>query len=218
MKKQYIINTNGLEVYYDADVLRQIEKKLGHLKDEKYKVLKNAINATVKKAQADLVDKAQGEYTAKKSPLKKATKIKKASTSKLEGEIDVSGETLELRSFKATAPKSGAKAKVLSSSSLKLIQSQRGSRAKAFLATFASGHTAIVQRQDGESYTHGPSISSRREKWGTGADMTRIKKLLAISFPKMVGGEKVYGALAPSIYDNLQANIKKEIERVVNGK
>lgn len=217
MKKQYIVNANGLEVYYDADILQKIEKRLGSLKDQKYKVLKNAINATVKKAQTDLVDKAREEYTAKKSPLKEAMKVKKATNSRPEGEIDVSGETLEVRNFKATAPASGAKAQILTSGSLKLIQSQRGKKARAFLATFASGHTAIVQRQEGESYTHAPSISSRKEKWGPHADMTRIKKLLAISFPKMVGGEKVYGALAPSIYDNLQENITKEIDRVVKG-
>ena len=216
MKKQYIINSNGLQVYYDSDVIRQIEKKLGKFRDQKYKVLKNAVNATVKQAQADLVAKAQKEYTAKKSPLKKATSIKKATTSNPEGVVKVSGETMELRSYKATAPKSGAKAKVLTSGSMKTIQSQRGSRAKAFLATFASGHTAIVQRQDGEHYTDAKSIEDRRDKWGPRADMTRIKKLLALSFPKMIGGEKVYGELAPSIYEDLQENIRKEIQKVVN--
>lgn len=216
MKKQYIVNAGGLEVYYDSDILTRIEKKLGKFRDQRYKVLKNAINATLKTAQAALVDKAQEEYTAKRSPLKKATSTHKASTAKLEGEITVKGETLEIRSFKATTPKVGAKAKVLTSSSLKLIQSQKGSMAKAFLATFASGHTAIVQRQDGESYSDAKAISARHQKWGSGADMTRIKKLLSVSFPKMVGGKRVYGELAPSIYDDLQENIKKEIAKVVN--
>lgn len=216
MKKQFIINSNGLQVYYDSDTVRQIEKKLGKFKDQKYKVLKNAINATVKQAQTDLVAKAQKEYTAKKIPLKRATSIKKASTSSPEGVIKVSGETMELRSYKTTVPKSGAKAKILTSGSLKTIQSQRGTRARAFLATFESGHQAIVQRQAGERYTLAKYIDSRREKWGPRADMTRIKKLLAMSFPKMIGGEKVYGELAPSIYEDLQENIRKEIQKVVN--
>lgn len=214
MKKQYIINSNGLEVYYDSDIIQQIEKKLGKFKDQKYKVLKNAINATVKQAQTDLVAKAQAEYTAKKSPLKKATSIKKASTSSPEGAVKVKGETLELRSYKATVPKSGAKAKILTSGSLKAIQSQRGTRARAFLATFESGHQAIVQRQDGEEYRR--DKAKRQAKYGPHIDVTRLKKLLAISFPKMIGGEKVYGELAPSIYEDLQENIRKEIQKVVN--
>ncbi len=214
MKKQYIINSNGLEVYYDSDIIQQIEKKLGKFKDQKYKVLKNAINATVKQAQTDLVAKAQAEYTAKKSPLKKATSIKKASTSSPEGAVKVKGETLELRSYKATVPKSGAKAKILTSGSLKAIQSQRGTRARAFLAAFESGHQAIVQRQDGEEYRR--DKAKRQAKYGPHIDVTRLKKLLAISFPKMIGGEKVYGELAPSIYEDLQENIRKEIQKVVN--
>ncbi len=50
MKKYQIINSGGLEVYFDADILRQVERRLGRLRDEKYKVLKNAINATAKKS------------------------------------------------------------------------------------------------------------------------------------------------------------------------
>lgn len=217
MKKGYIINSGGLEVYYDADILEKIEKRLGKFRDQKYTVLKNAINATLKDAQAALVNKAQAEYTAKKGPLKKATTTKRASTSKPEGEIDVKGTVLDLKDFKTRSPKGGSQAQVLTSSALKLIQSNRGSRAKAFLVQFSSGKKTIAQRQDGESYSDAKAISSRREKWGSGADMTKIKKLLSVSFPKMVGSDRVYGEIAPDIYDKLQENIKKEIAKVVSG-
>lgn len=208
-------NTDGgpLVVEYDGALLSAIERALGDLKSQRFKVLKNAINATVKQAQTDLVNKAQETYTAKKGPLKRATTTKKASESKPEATITVKGTTLELKEFKATAPRSGAKAKILASGTLKAIQSQKGSRAKGFLATFESGHTAIVQRQDGEEYTQGRS--KRIAKYGQHADLTRLKKLLSISFPKMVGGSAVYGELLPDIYDNLMTNINKEIERVL---
>ena len=100
---------------------------------------------------------------------------------------------------------------------LKLIQSRKGNKAKAFLATFASGHQAIVQRQYGKTYKTASGRSSRQEKWGRSADMTQIKKLLSISAPKMIGDEKkVFGVLRPEIYSNLMDNIRREIDKVVN--
>lgn len=204
-----------LIVEYDGALVDAVATALGDLKDQRFKVLKNAVNATAKQAQADLVAKAQAEYTAKKGPLKKAASIKKGTDSNPEATITVKGTTLELREFKATAPRSGARAKILTSGSLKAIQSQKGSRAKAFLATFDSGHTAIVQRQDGETYRR--EGAKRQAKYGRHIDMTRLKKLLSISFPKMVGGSAVLGELEPDIYETLLANVIREIERVMKG-
>ena len=204
-----------LIVEYDGALVDAVGLALGNLKGQRFKVLKNAVNATAKQAQADLVAKAQATYSAKKTSLKKAATIKNGTESNPEATITVKGETLELREFKTSTPKSGAKAKILSSSALKTIQSQKGSRAKAFLATFESGHTAIVQRQDGETYRR--EGAKRQAKYGRHIDMTRIKKLLSISFPKMVGGSAVLGELEPDIYDTLLANVSKEIERVMKG-
>lgn len=204
-----------LIVEYDGALVDAVATALGDLKDQRFKVLKNAVNATAKQAQADLVAKAQAEYTAKKGPLKKAASIKKGTDSNPEATITVKGTTLELREFKATAPRSGARAKILTSGSLKAIQSQKGSRAKAFLATLESGHTAIVQRQDGETYRR--EGAKRQAKYGRHIDMTRLKKLLSISFPKMVGGSAVLGELEPDIYETLLANVIREIERVMKG-
>lgn len=212
--RQRIDTDRGLLVIeYDGALVDAVGTALGDLKSQRFKVLKNAVNATAKQAQAALVDKAQAEYAAKKGPLKRAATIKKGTDSKPEATITVKGATLELREFKTSAPKSGAKAKILNSSTLKLIQSQRGSKAKAFLATFESGHTAIVQRQDGETYRR--DGAKRQAKYGRHIDMTRVKKLLSISFPKMVGSSAVLGALAPDIYDTLLENVNKEIRRVM---
>lgn len=212
--RQRIDTDRGLLVIeYDGALVDAVGAALGDLKSQRFKVLKNAVNATAKQAQAALVDKAQAEYAAKKGPLKRAATIKKGTDSKPEATITVKGATLELREFKTSAPKSGAKAKILNSSTLKLIQSQKGSKAKAFLATFESGHTAIVQRQDGETYRR--DGAKRQAKYGRHIDMTRVKKLLSISFPKMVGGSAVLGALAPDIYDTLLENVNKEIRRVM---
>lgn len=214
MKKQFIINTEGLTVYYDSDIMAQIEKKLGALSSEKYKVLKNAINATARQAKKDIAEKAQEEYTAKKGAISKVSKLKNATASNPDATITVTGKTMELKKYKTRNPKSGSQAQILASGGMKPIQSKKGTKAKAFLATFASGHTAIVQRQDGKTYT-GQGAAKRKAKWGSGADMTAIKSLLSISYPKMVGGEKVYGELAPEIYENLMENVQKEIRKVL---
>lgn len=212
--RQRIDTDRGLLVIeYDGALVDAVGAALGDLKSQRFKVLKNAVNATAKQAQAALVDKAQAEYAAKKGPLKRAATIKKGTDSKPEATITVKGATLELREFKTSAPKSGAKAKILNSSTLKLIQSQKGSEAKAFLATFGSDHSAIVQRQDGETYRR--DGAKRQAKYGRHIDMTRVKKLLSISFPKMVGGSAVLGELAPDIYDTLLENVNKEIRRVM---
>lgn len=213
MRQEIDTDRGLLVVEYDGTLVDAVAAALGNLKDQRFKVLKNAVNATAKKAQADLVAKAQAEYTAKKGPLKKAATIKKGTDSNPEATITVKGATLELREFKATAPKSGAKAKILTSGTLKTIQSQKGGRAKAFLATFESGHTAIVQRYEGQEYKR--DKAKRQAKYGRNIDVTRIKKLLSISFPKMVGGSAVLGELEPDIYETLLANISKEIERVL---
>ncbi len=203
----------------DEAALSAIEKALGSLRSESRKVLKNAVNATAKQARSDLAKKAQEEYTAKKSALNSSMKRKNATTSNPTATITVTGESLELRQFKTSTPRSGAKVKITASGSLKLIQSRKGDRAKAFLATFASGHQAIVQRQYGQKYKTAKGRAARQEKWGRGADMTQIKKLLSISAPKMIGDEKkVYGVLRPEIYANLAKNIQKEINKVVSAK
>ena len=203
-------------IHFDVDkeLLRTIEKALGNMKGESRKVLKNAVNATARQARTALIAKTKEEYAVKKGPLSKATKVsKKASVSAPEATITVKGPAQELREFRTSTSKSGVKAKVRNSSSLKLIQSETGSRAKAFLATFGSGHTAIVQRQEGETYRR--DGAKRQAKYGRHIDMTRLKKLLSISFPKMVGGSAVLGALAPDIYDTLLENVNKEIRRVM---
>ena len=192
MRQKVDTDRGLLVIEYDGALVDAVGHALGDLKSQRFKVLKNAVNATAKQAQKDLVERAQAEYTAKKGPLKKATTIKKGTDSKPEATITVKGATLELREFKTSAPKSGA---------------------KAFLATFESGHTAIVQRQEGETYRR--DGAKRQAKYGRHIDMTRLKKLLSISFPKMVGGSAVLGELGPSIYDTLLENVNKEIRRVM---
>lgn len=190
-----------LQFEIDQATLQVIEQALGGLKSESRKVLKNAVNATAKQAKADLAEKAKGEYAVKKTRFTKAMTTKNASLSRPEATINVTGEQLELRDFKASpasvrtgsARPSVVKAKVLLSSSLKPLAT---SDTKAFITKFKSGHVSIVQRRSKARFP--------------------LKKLLSNSIPKMVGSqEKVYGVVEPHIYSNLMDNISKEIEKVL---
>lgn len=195
-------STDGLIRFeYDEAMLHVIEMALGNLKGESRKVLKNAVNATAKQAQADLAAKAKETYDVKKTRFTKAMGLRKATASRQEATITVTGEQLELHDFKSSPStyKSGrtqadaVKAKVLLSSAMKpLVKGDL----KAFLVKFQSGHVTIAQRK--------------------GESRFPIKKLLSNSIPKMVGNQdKVYGVVEPHIYSNLMDNIMKEISKVV---
>ena len=205
-----------ISVEMNTDMLRMVDKALGGLKSESRKVLKKAINTTAKQAKKDLIDKAREEYTVKAAELNKATEKHNATVSNLEATIEIESATRELTDFKTRVSKQGVKAQILKSSSMKLLQSQRGNRAKAFMTKFESGHQAIVQRQEGQTYKTAKGRQKRMEKYGPHADMTQIKKLLAVSAPKMIGSEKrVFGILRPTIYENLMTNIQKEIDKTL---
>lgn len=188
-----------IEFQYDENMLRTIENALGSLKSESRKVLKNAVNETAKQAKVALAEKAQETYVVKKTRFTKAMATKKATTSRPEAIIKITGEQMELKDFKVSPAKYNPKnrppitrAKVLLSSSLKGL----ASNTKAFVAQFKNGHVSVVQRYGKARYP--------------------LRKLLSNSIPKMVGNqEKVYGIVEPDIYDNLMANIRAEIGKVL---
>lgn len=186
---------------YDAKTLAEVEKKLGSLKSEAPKALKNAINATAKQARKDLATEAQKTYVVKSGRFNRAMTIKNATTGTLEATIKATGAPMELKDFKispATA-RTGAnrpnitKAKVLSSGSLKGLQ--KGG-IKAFVTKFRSGHASVAQRR--------------------GSARLPIKVLFSNSIPKMLGNEKkVYKVVKPTIEQNLQDNINKQVKKIL---
>ena len=186
---------------YDAKTLAQVEKKLGALKSEAPKALKNAINATAKQARKELATKAQETYVVKSGRFNKAMKIKNATQGNLEATIKATGAPLELKDFKVSpaSVKTGAsrpsmvKGKVLAANGMKNLQ--KGG-IKAFVTKFASGHATVAQRQSDARLP--------------------IKTLYSNSIPKMLGNErKVYGIVKPNIERNLQENINKQVRKIL---
>lgn len=186
---------------YDQNTLAKVEKKLGSLKSEAPKALKNAINQTAKQARKDLATEAQKTYVVKSGRFNKAMTIKNATQSSLEATIKATGAPMELKDYKvspATA-RTGAnrpdltKAKVLKAGSMKGLQK---GNIKAFVAKFSSGHASVAQRR--------------------GSARLPLKVLFSNSIPKMLGNEKrVYGIVRPMIEQNLQENVDKQVRKIL---
>lgn len=187
---------------YDSDTLARVEKKLGALKKEAPRALKNAINATAKQARKELAQEAQKTYVVKTGRFNKAMTIKNATQSRLEAVIKAKGAPMELKDFKVSpaSVRTGAsrpnmvKAKVVAANSLKGLQK---GNIKAFIVKFKSGHASVAQRK---SSTRLP-----------------IKTLYSNSIPTMIGNERrVYGIVRPHINKNLQDNINKQVEKILS--
>lgn len=186
---------------YDQNMLAKVEKKLGSLKSEAPKALKNAINQTAKQARKELATEAQKTYVVKSGRFNKAMTIKNATQSSLEATIKATGAPMELKDYKVspataqTGPNrpSITKAKVLKAGSMKGLQ--KGD-IKAFVAKFASGHASVAQRR--------------------GSARLPLKVLYSNSIPKMLGNEKrVYGVVRPNISKNLQENVDKQVRKIL---
>ena len=149
---------------FDPNTLAKVERKLGSLKSEAPKALKNAINQTAKAARKDLARMELKD--SKVSPATARTGSKRPSITK---------------------------AKVLASGSLKGLE--KGG-IKAFVTKFGSGHASVAQRR--------------------GSSRLPLKVLFSNSIPKMIGNEKrVYGIVEPTIQQNLQANIDKQVRKIL---
>ena len=96
--------------------------------------------------------------------------------------------------------------------------------AKAFLARFESGHVAVVQRRPGELYTFEGATKrlakhqAATPKRGWQPDLTRIKKLLAPSVPKLFGNEEVMDGVGEMLREIMDQEIQKRIIRAMKAK
>ena len=192
-----------IEISYDRNMLEQVERRLGRMKSEAPKALKNAINQTAKQARKDLATEAQKTYTVKTGRFNKAMRIKNATPSRLEATIKATGKVMGLKDFKVSPAKiqtgknrpEVVKAKVLKSRSMKPLKM---GKLKAFVTKFSSGHVAVVQRR--------------------GEERTPIKTFSTNSIPVMLKNERrVYGVVKPHIMQNLKQNVEIQVRKILEG-
>ena len=193
--------------------IEKINKALDNSEKNSNKALKKAINDTAKKALLLIARAAGKEYVGKfkVGTLKENMVLKKASVGSLEASINAEGGANDLIDFKVSG-KAGKviKAKVLRSSKLeKLIKGD----IKAFITTFSSGHTAVVQRDSGSM------IAARRNKSGRITKHNqRLKSLYSVSIPSMLGGEHGFLKVEGEVNTLLQENLSKEVAKLLEAK
>lgn len=199
--------------------LAKIMRKMVLLRDQLTapKTLANALNAAGRKVRKQIIIDAKDQYAVKNKKVfsdknEGAPRLFTASAAKLTAQIRSMGPMQDIMTFmtKPNSETGAAAAKVLSSSSMKSLEC---SNLKAFVTQFASGHVAIVQRDPSGKYSTG--AAARIEKYGPGADMTKVKKLLSPAVPHMLANETVRSTAEAMTYEVLQEEIRKRIEKAM---
>lgn len=188
---------------WDHDDLAYVQKKLGAMRAEAPRALRDAVNNTAKTARKLLLQEAQKRYTVKASGFNSRVNITKATLASQTAWIKVKGRTLTTPRYRYTAPRTGAaKAEVLAGSGLKPIIGANG--IKAFVAKVTSGKSKTTQ------------IMQRK-----GADRLPVRVMRSPSVPKQI--EMVYDGraitstpLKKEIEKIYQANVQKQIQRFLN--
>lgn len=215
-------------VEFDTETeIAAIIQKLHSLPDQiaAPNILKDAINDTTRQIRRQLNKHAKKRYAISDASVltqksKGATWVDRATQSDQTATILSQGPMLDLMSF-LTHPNSGtaaAAAKVINENSEKSLEMNG---LKAFVTTFASGHTAIVQRHPPDTYTSGGQAkrlsahAAKGRPWPP--DMTKIKKLLGPSVPHMMGivFSNNQDEIDRTVYDMLQAHIQKRIDKAM---
>lgn len=181
---------NFIEITYDRNMLTQIERRLGKMKSEAPKALKNAINMTARQVRTDLKKEVRRQYIVKAGEVAKRLTMKRATNSHLEATIFVKGKPVKITNYKTTTPKKGAKAQVLKSGGLKPLVGPKG------ITAFKGLNGLIWQRRSKERMP--------------------IKPLSAVSIPKAVE-VRVYDNIEPGIKENLKRNVDAQVKRILGG-
>lgn len=195
------MSDQALLVIDTEEELQKIIQKLNDLRDQiaAPNILKNAINSTARKVRTQLQKDAKARYAISDKKMltdksKGAPQVLTASAATLTATVRSKGPMQDIMAF-MTQPNTNtgaAAAKVLNSGTMKPLEVNG---LKAFVTTFRSGHTAIVQRK--------------------GADRLPVKKLLSPAVPHMMGNEEVREKAEGLAYETLQSEIQKRIDKVL---
>ena len=187
----------GGELHFEFDqvTVNAIEKKLGRMKSEAPKVLKNALNQTAKDARTELWAKANETYTVKKGGFNKDMKLKPANTGNLMAILQTRGAPIEMIKFKVRGRKGTPTVEILKGQA-------RSMGSRSFVNNIAHGgkHIAVAKYIGGKD------------------SRLKIEKKFSVSSPVMIGNKKrVYGVVEPHILENLQKNVNQQILKVLGG-
>ena len=187
---------------FDQITVKDIEKKLGRMKSEAPRALKNALNKTAKDARSDLAKKAQETYAVKVGGFSSRMKIKPATAGNLEAVIETRGKPVEMRYFSHRGGRKGAQLYV---TIIKGFQKSMGRRSFynkiSKKGQSGSGHMAIAK------FVGGSKEQPNRLK---------IEEKYSVSVPQMIGSKRrVYGVLEPNIQEHLRNNVDKQVSKIL---
>lgn len=187
-------------VYVDENQTKRVIEALDSIKNAR-PVIKSALNATAKRAQKKLIERAAQVYIYKKRFTNKDLKRQNATVANLTARLYASGEGIEIYHFSANGPKAwsqtvkgapATKGRGIRKNPARYLQRRKGSsdNLKAFIARMPSGHVTVVRRTE---------ESERRNK-KTGLGARYLETVLSTSVPGMLGNEeKVWNYISPDL-------------------
>ena len=176
----------AIEVRVDENDWRRLEHTLKYLGEDADKGLAKVVNKTAKEAKKLLAKQSNSEYATTDLGLRgfnNAMKVK-------------------------TATGKNPVAEIISKDGSRELYKLQTADIKAFVTTFKSGHTTLVER------TPGKRMRNRRGNGITKHNMA-LKALYAVPVPNMLAGEHGYLKASAMIDEVLQRNIDMEIEKLL---
>lgn len=215
-----------LNISIPPELLKELETKLEGIRKPE-NVVKQAVNTTTRKLQREIARKVPKAYRFQggAEEVMKASERKTATVDRPYIDLIFRGYTTEIQDF--TLIPGLEKGQLLygavrRKSKTKLLES---GASKAFVVTFRNGHTAVVYRKSEKDIDVGRArlaryTSADRKKSQTyryNQHTATLGLYNSPSIPSMVKNEDVYGKLEEKYQGILQKNIRKVMEKVING-
>lgn len=199
----------GLKLHISVPSIQSVEQQMLTQKEKAPVALQRAINSTITQVSKMVAKEAKEKYIIKQPEVKKTLKLKKATRRDLTGIVSSSdNKKTRLYGFKVT-PKEiitdpAKKPEVYLARAKKRVADKEmgGSydRSKAFVAKMKSGHIGIFERMKGTKTKGG------KEK---------MAELYGMSIPSMIKSQDVAFAIQSKGQKYLEAQVQKEIRRVM---
>lgn len=181
-------------IYISADQIREVEIRLGNLKEKVPSALQRALNRAASNVKTNLVKQATEQYTIKAKDVRETIKIYNANTQNIMAVVESKGRRIPLINFNVRPRNYSPKAppKVLQ---VEVKRDGLKSLHGAFINTGKSGKQHVLKRTGESRYPihikYGPSV------------------------PEMLGNKNIKEYVEQEAYKMLDKRIEHEINRLI---
>ena len=210
--------------------IKDVERQLGKLKSKAPAAMKFAINATARKTRRLMIQKAKARYAVNAKGEKHITDLaqkRRARNSDLLATLYVESRDIDIAYFEHspttvfsgtevfTSAPEVVRARVLKSSPMKRLTSDKHDTAKPFLATFESGHTGMIARKPGVTTDKTKTSTHRGYRRWVNEDgiVETTQTVYAPSGPAM--HNTIWPEVQPSAADILQEQLDRRVEMIL---